>query len=324
MPLGVEPADHARNRPCPKSFNSASDRIERAELPVQRNKTFVSEVIWQGLESSAPFVNVALVHIVEELISERAPKLMARPRLFRLIQPALYRMLAYDAAVFLADSVRPLSGHAAFQRVSRHINPRTAVVGLSNLPREGACILMSNHPTGLADGLAVFQAIRERRPDHIFMANADALRVIPKGTDIIIPVEWVKHKRSHAKTRDTLLAVKAALKDGKCVVIFPSGSLARLSWRGLVDKPWESSAAMLARKYNAPIVPLRIKARNSYLYYFFARVNSELRDITLFHELLNKKGQTFQLTFGEPIAPERLSKNAEDSTAMVRRIVGEL
>lgn len=264
------------------------------------------------------------MHIVEELIAERAPKLMARPRLFRAIRPALYRMLAYDAAVFLADSIRSLTGHEAFQRVSRHINPRTAVVGLSNLPRTGACIIIANHPTGLADGLAVFQAIRERRPDHIFMANADALRVIPSGEDIIIPVEWVKSKRSHAKTRETLLAMRTALEAGKCIVIFPSGSLANLSWRGLIDKPWQNSAAMMARKYETPIIPLRIKARNSALYYFFAKVNSELRDITLFHELLNKKGKLFRLTFGEPIAPSRLSQNAEEATAMIRKIVGEL
>lgn len=276
------------------------------------------------MDSHTEVVTIDPVHIVEELISERAPKLMGRPKLFRFIKPALYRMLAYDAAVFLSDTIRPLSGHAAFQRVARHINPRTAVTGLSNLPRKGACIVISNHPTGLADGLAVFQAIRERRPDHIFMANADALRVIPNGEDIIIPVEWVKSKRSHAKTRDTLLAVKEAIEAEKCIVIFPSGSLAKLTWRGLVDKPWQSSAAMLAKKYGTPVIPLRIKARNSYLYYFFARVNSELRDITLFHELLNKKGQTFRLTFGEKIPAESLPKKAEDATALIRKTVGQL
>lgn len=268
--------------------------------------------------------NKSHVHIVEELIAERAPRLISKPRLFKAVRPLLYRMLAYDAAVFLADTIRPLSGHAAFQRVSRHINPRTAVVGLSHLPRTGACIVIANHPTGLADGLAVFQSIRERRPDHIFLANADALRVIPNGEDIIIPVEWVKDKRSHAKTRDTLLAVRDAIKAGKCIVIFPSGSLAKLTWRGLIDKPWESSAAMLARKYKAPVIPLGIKARNSFLYYFFARANSELRDITLFHELLNKKGQLFRLTFGEAITPETLPKNADEATSSIRKIVEQL
>ena len=236
----------------------------------------------------------------------------------------LYRMLAYDAAVFLADTVRPLTGREAFSRVSDHINPRTVVNGLSNLPETGRCVIIANHPTGLADGLAVFKAIGKRRPDHLYLANADALRVIPKGKDIIIPVEWVKSKRNHSKTRDTLLAVKAALEEERCVVIFPSGALAQLGWRGLVDRPWQSSAAMLARKYKAPIIPLHIKGRNSVLYYLFARLNAELRDITLFHELLNKKGKLFRLSFGSSIAPEAIPKNADEATTDIRKIVEQL
>ena len=249
---------------------------------------------------------------------------MARPRLFNWIKPTLYRLLAYDAAVSLADTVKPLSGREAFQHVTDRLNPRIDSNNLNNLPLTGACIVIANHPTGLADGLAVFKAIQDRRPDHIYMANADALRVIPDGEDIIIPVEWVKTKRNHAKTRETLLSVRNALKAEKCVVIFPSGALAKLSWRGLIDRPWQSSAAMLARKYKTPIIPLQIKARNSVLYYFFACVNAELRDITLFHELLNKKGQVFRLTFGKKIAPESLSKNADEATAMLRKTVAEL
>jgi len=238
------------------------------------------------------------VHIVEELIAERAPKLLAKPRLFKAIKPTLYKMLAYDSAVEMVDKVERLTGREAFTEVTDTVRPLTQVEDISNLPETGACVVIANHPTGLADGLAVFQAIRERRPDHVYLANADALRVIPKGEDIIIPVEWVKSKRTHAKARDTLLAVKAALKEDRCVVIFPSGALATLGWRGLVDRPWQSSAAMLARKYKAPIIPLRIKARNSVLYYVLSAISGELRDITLFYELLNKKNQTFKMKFG--------------------------
>jgi len=173
------------------------------------------------------------MHIVEQLIAERAPKLTGRPALFKAVKPLIYRMLAYDAAVFLADAIKDMSGHEAFKMVTRHISPRTSVQNLNYLPKTGRCILISNHPTGLADGMAVFQAIRERRPDHVFLANADALRVIPKGQDIIIPVEWVKDKRSNAKTRQTLINIKAALDAEKCVVIFPSGRLAKMTW----DKP---------------------------------------------------------------------------------------
>lgn len=261
------------------------------------------------------------MHIVETLIAERAPKLIARPKLFRAVKPLLYRMLAYDAAVFLADSIKTKTGRDAFDMVTDHIRPRTAVAGLHHLPANGKCIIISNHPTGLADGMAVFQAIRDKRPEHVFLANADALRVIPKGGDIIIPVEWVSEKRTLAKTKQTLLETKAALDAGKCVVIFPSGRLGRLGLRGIYDQPWQSSAAMLAKKYDAPVIPLQIKARNSWFYYLVSRLSAEIRDITLFHELLNKKGQTFKLTFGAPIAPKSLPKNTDEASAVIRAVV---
>lgn len=264
------------------------------------------------------------MHIVEELIAERAPKLMAKPRLFKALKPLLYRILGYDEAVHIADAVRKKTGIEAFDYVSQIIQPNIHVTGLENLPQSGACLLISNHPTGLADGIAVFNAIQMRRPDHLYLANADALRVIPKARDIIIPVEWVKNKRSAAKTKQTLLDVKQAIKDERCVVIFPSGSLARLSWHGLVDKPWESSAAMLAKKYDVPIIPMQIRARNSWLYYIFAKTNAELRDITLFRELINKRRQMFRIKIGSPANASMLSKNADKATLTIRKIVESL
>lgn len=300
----------------------------RAELPVHRNSTLRGRlgvsVMARRLPTAPSSVKTRPVHVVEQLIRERAPKLVGRPRLWRSVRPFLYRLLAYDAAVFLSDAVRPMSGHDAFKLVARHISPRTAVEGLQNIPRQGPCIIIANHPTGLADGIAAFQAIRDRRRDHVFLANADALRVIPNGEDVIIPVEWVQEKRTLGKTRETLLRMRKAIKEGKCIVIFPSGRLARMTWHGLVDQPWESSAAMVAKKYGVPVVPMRIEARNSAFYYIISRLNAELRDITLFREMLNKKHRLFRLTFGEIIPPERLPDNADEATAYVRRIVTHL
>lgn len=264
------------------------------------------------------------MHIVDELILERARGLVAKRRLFKLIKPALFKALHYKTAVKLADDIRELNGRDAFDRVAVDMMPKLKLRGLENLPANGPCILISNHPTGLADGIVVYQAINDKRPEHMFLANADALRVIPKSEDLIIPVEWVKSKRSLAKTRITLSKTRQALQDNKCIVIFPSGKLAFMSWKGLTDKPWESSAAMLAKKYNVPIVPLRMKARNSLLYYFFEKTNGELRDITLFRELLNKKGQTFELIFGPVIVPGNIPKNADIATAKIRDIVENL
>ena len=37
------------------------------------------------------------------------------------------------------------------------------VRGLENLPAKGAALLICNHPTGIADGVAVYDALKARR-----------------------------------------------------------------------------------------------------------------------------------------------------------------
>jgi len=264
------------------------------------------------------------MHIIEQLIAERAQKLMSRPRLWRMVRPAVYKALGYGQAVVMADTVAGQSGWDAFAHVSRLLALNPHITGLENIPKTGPLMLISNHPTGLADGIFMYDALKSVRPDHVFMANADALRVVPNGADIIIPVEWVAAKRSPAKARTTLKALKTALADGKAVVIFPSGVLAKMTWRGLEDKAWNPTAVSVARKNGIPIIPVRIKSRNSVLYYLLSVLNNELRDITLFRELLNKRGSKPALIFGKPINPASLPKGSKPATKAVRDIVERL
>jgi len=264
------------------------------------------------------------MHIIEQLIAERAQKLMKRQRVWQAVRPALYKALGYEKAVAMADTVADMNGWDSFAHISEMLNLPPLVSGLEHVPKDGAAVIISNHPTGLADGVFVFDALKAHRPDHVFLANADAVRVAPNCTDIIIPVEWVVEKRSPAKARATLKAIKTALRNKRPVVIFPSGVLAKMTWRGLVDKPWNPTAVSVARKNKVPIIPLRINARNSAMYYIFALLNNELRDITLFHELFNKSGSKPELIFGPPIDPATLPKGTAQATQTVRDIVEAL
>ncbi len=263
-------------------------------------------------------------HIVEVLIEERAQRLMEKPRLWRLLKPALYKILGYDKAVAMANIVAPMTGRQAFDYVSGQVKIKTRAEGLDHIPRGGALMIIGNHPTGLADGLFVHNVLNDIRPNYTFLANADALRVVPKSDDLIIPVEWVEEKRTKAKTKQTLLEMKAAIADHRCMVIFPSGRLAVLKWNGLHDKGWMSTAVSFAKKYDIPIVPLHIKARNSALFYIFDWLNGELKDITLFHEMLNKGNQTARLRFGQVVDPKTLKGSSDEATAQMRSIVEEL
>ncbi|HEX6867059.1 MAG TPA: acyltransferase, partial [Caulobacteraceae bacterium] len=105
------------------------------------------------------------------------------------------------------------------------------------------------------------------------------------------------------RTRLTLQMTKEALEAERALMIFPAGRLARRVNGVLTDKPWQASALSIARKYEAPVVPVHVTGPWATLFHLFDRVSGELRDITLFHELLNKKGARYRLLIGEPMDP---------------------
>ena len=260
-------------------------------------------------------------HIVDVLIEERAGRLIDHPLLWQALRQLLYPLLKYDEAIRLADSVAELPGFQAFGLVSRLLAMRTRVDGLENLPNEGFVFITANHPTGIADGIAVFDALSPVRPDLCFLANRDAIRIASGLADTIIPVDWRPAFRTTAKTRETVQGLNRAAREKRVVVVFPSGRLAHMTARGLRERPWLSTAVTLARRYRAPILPLRIASRNSWLYYALAMLSDELRDITVFNELLNKKGARIDLTFGPSIDPDRLPEDADAAIERLQHLV---
>jgi len=253
-------------------------------------------------------------HICDVLIAERAPRL-TRSFAWPVVRPFLNGLLDYRAARRMADGIANLSGRATFDYMSDLLDLKVSTLNLDRIPPAGRCIIVCNHPTGVADGVAVYDAIKTRRSDAIFFANADALRVSPRLNETLIPVEWVVDKRTRDKTRATLDAARAAFEAERCVVMFPAGRLARVAKDGsLTDPDWAPTAASMARKYGAPIVPIHVAGPTSKLFHLFDRISPELRDITLFHELLNKRKKAFHLKVGKPIPPMRLDIDAARAT----------
>lgn len=259
-------------------------------------------------------------HIIDVLIEERCPQLAARPE-WPMIRPALYRALHYNQARRMADEIASMRGPEAMEYVSALLGVRLDVRGADRIPKAGRCVIVANHPTGIADGVAMYDAIKPVRPDIIFFANADAHRVCPGFHESLVAVEWVQAKRTIEKTKLTLKAAHKAFADERPVMIFPAGRLARRIEGEIQDPDWEPSAVSLARKHDAPIVPIWMDGPYPFFFHTFDRISKELRDITLFHELLNKKGRLFTLKVGPPIPPSKLAGPAETVTTALKRYV---
>lgn len=252
-------------------------------------------------------------HIVDQLIAERATGLSSHP-LWPLMRPVLYRFLHYKEAVRMADEIAPLSGWDALDYLSRLLAIDLRVAGLENIPQTGGFILACSHPTGIADGIAVVDMLKQVRRDIAIFANRDALRVTPRLVDVLIPVEWRVGEKTHAKSRMTLEQTAKSFDEKRAVVLFPSGRIAFWNGDHLEERPWQSSLVALARRYAVPIVPVNVSSRNSPLFYFVSKKSTELRDMTVFHELLNKKGKPFMLTVGRQIRPEALDGDLVEVT----------
>ncbi len=257
-------------------------------------------------------------HIVDQMIAERSTMLSRHP-LWPIMRPFLLRFLHYHQAVEMADDVAEMSGWDAMSYLSALLSLNITVNGIANLPEKTGFILAPSHPTGIADGIAVFDMLKNVRPDMAIFANRDAQRVSPGFRDLIIPVEWRQGEKSHAKSRDTLELTARAFAANKAIVLFPSGRIAHWNEGVLTERPWQPSVVSLARRYRYPVVPAHITARNSGLFYFLSKYSTELRDMTVFHELLNKKGRAFSITLGRPIEPDALEGEPTEVAIRLQR-----
>ncbi len=258
-------------------------------------------------------------HRIDPLIAERAPWLYSDHPGIRAARRSLHKMLAYDATISIAKSLEGAPADQIMGIMGNRLAQTVTASGLAHIPTHGPALIVANHPTGIADGIILHHLISRVRPDAYFFANRDILRVFPQMESMIAPVEWRKEQRSHAKTRETMAYVRQATDQGRLGVIFPSGRLAKRRGLRLFERPWMASAAMLARKFDLPIIPVNIQARNSVLFYLFDLMHPTLRDITLFHETLNKAKQPFRVTVGEPLSAAAMPRNAQDGIEMLRR-----
>ncbi|MEC3861913.1 1-acyl-sn-glycerol-3-phosphate acyltransferase [Mesobacterium sp. TK19101] len=258
---------------------------------------------------------------IDPLIADRAPWLFRPEAASRHARRVLDRLLGYERTVALAGKFEHLPARQIMDEMGRLVARRVEAEGLHHIPLHGPALVVCNHPTGIADGVILHHLLAPMRPDLFFFANNDILRVLPQMADLIAPVEWRQDRRSHAKARETMAYTRRAVDKGRLGIIFPSGRLAFRQGLHLNERPWMGSAAMLARKFDLPVIPIHITARNSLMFYLFDRIHPTLRDITLFHETLNKARQPFCIRVGAPIAPDSLPRQSEFATAMLRDTV---
>jgi putative hemolysin len=266
----------------------------------------------------------AACRLVDEMIADRAPSL-ATSRWAPWYRRLIDRMIGYQGLVDLVDQCRRCRSGAELADL---IVERTALVatsaGLQRTPVAGGCILIANHPTGIADGVALYGQIRPLRRDVSMLVFHDVLKVNPAAADVFIPVEWRPRLRDTTNLLQTMAGTLRAAAAGRVVVMFPSGRLAFWNGLRLRERPWRSTFVTLALKYDVPVIPTHIAARNSWAFYALSQISTELRDIPSIREAQNKAGTHYRITFGRPIQPRDLDGDPDVTAVRLQRFVEDV
>lgn len=155
----------------------------------------------------------------------------------------------------------------------------------ARIPATGRLLIVANHPSGALDALALLDLVGSVRRDVKIVAN-DLLGVLGGLRGLLLPVRILGGR----PTAEHLRAIEAALEAEQCVIVFPAGEVARLGLRGVRDGRWRRGFLHFARATGAPVLPVRVEARNSALFYGASAVFKPIGTALLAREAFARRG----------------------------------
>jgi putative hemolysin len=178
---------------------------------------------------------------------------------------------------------------------------------LARIPAAGPAVVVANHPFGGIEGLVLAALLRRVRPDVKIMANT-LLGRIAELTELFVLVDPFGGARAAAASLPGLRAASRVLANGGLLALFPAGEVAHLDLaRGEVADPqWSDTAARLAARAGATVVPVFFAGSNGALFQLAGLVHPLLRTALLPRELANKRRRTLAVHVGDPLPAARL------------------
>ncbi len=194
-------------------------------------------------------------------------------------------------------------------RVKLEIDPEK----LAAVPRHGSLLIIANHPFGVVDGLAIGHIATLVRSDIKIMTHS-LLCKPPEVSNYLLPVDFGGTEEARSTTVDTRRRAISWLRNGHCVVVFPSGSVATSQnpFHGKALEPaWHSFIGKLSKIAGVSVLPIYFHGQNSRLFQIASHVNYTSRLSMLFRESMRRMGQPLKISIGSLITPETIGSFSE-------------
>ncbi|MFY0599580.1 MAG: 1-acyl-sn-glycerol-3-phosphate acyltransferase [Cyclobacteriaceae bacterium] len=192
-------------------------------------------------------------------------------------------------------------------------NIQLTIKGEDKMPKiDESCIIVSNHPLGGIDAIAIVHILKELRPDIKFVVN-DLLLGIKTLESKFIGVNKVGKSAS-----SSLQKVEEQFASDGATYIFPAGLVSRKQNGKIEDLEWKKTFVSKSKKYNKRIVPIYINGRLTDRFYRLANFRKflglkfNIEMLFLADELFKQENSKINLTIGDPIKSDIFTSDRSD------------
>lgn len=198
------------------------------------------------------------------------------------------------------------------------------VQGKENLPAEGLCTFVSNHPLGGQDGVALGYLLGSHYDGKVKYLVNDLLMNLNGLAPLCIPIN-----KTGKQSRDFPKMVEAGFQSDNHIIMFPAGLCSRRQQGIIKDLPWKKTFVTKSVETHRWVVPIHFEGRNSDFFYNLANIckrlgiKMNLAMLYLADEMLKNRHKTFRVTIGKPIPWQTFdrSRTAAEWADYVRELV---
>lgn len=192
----------------------------------------------------------------------------------------------------------------------RYLDVTIDVEGKENLPADGLCTFVSNHPLGAIDGVALGGILGSHYDGKIKYLVNDLLMNLEGLTPLCVPINKIG-KQAVGFSQ----SITDAFKSNNHIIMFPAGLCSRRMDDGTIrDLDWKPTFIKKSIETGRAVVPIHFIAQNSDRFYNVARwckrlgLKINLAMPLLPDEMYRAQGGHFRVIIGKPIPSETFDR----------------
>lgn len=258
---------------------------------------------------------------IEKILQEKAFKLYKWLPRFAInwLKKKLHEDDINDAMEHLKDDVGLVFNSRGLEKLGAKVESLHSEL----VPKTGSIIIVSNHPLGGLDGMALIKAVGDIRPDVHFLVN-DVLKNIKNYGEIYVAVN-----KLGATSAKYLRVIEEVFRSESALLLFPAGLVSRKQDGIVRDLVWKKTFVTQAIDHKRMIQPTFIEGENSKFFYNFAMwrkrlgIKANIEMLFLPDEMFKARKETIKIHFSKPFDSALLdaSKTHKQWSALIYQYI---